>query len=197
MRPAHLSPSQFSIIMTRGRKKEDEWGKTAETYAEELAMRKCGFPIDEFTSYDMNRGIELEPFAVEAYEIKHMVEVYGKERLYHPKYDFISGEPDGLVGNDKIIEVKCPNSKNHFANLMRGEQLELYKWQMQGYLWITDRQVCDFVSFNPDYPSDYELSVHEVLRDDEMIEQLETRCVAFWNELVIPKVEEIKNKLNK
>lgn len=194
MRPATISPSQFSKVMTNGRG-VDTFGKTAESYAEELAMRKCGFPVDSFTSYDMKRGIDLEPLAIEEYERMYMVDVHGKERLYHPEYDFISGEPDGLVGTDKIIEVKCPNSKNHFANLMYGEQIDLYKFQIQGYLWLTDRKSCDFISFNPDYPSEYELSVHEVLRDDEMIAQIEDRCVRFWNELVLPKVQEIKNKL--
>jgi len=193
-RPATLSPSQFKKVMTNGRG-SDSFGKTASTYAEEVAMRYCGLPIDEFTSYDIQRGIEMEPFAVGEYEKKYMVEVYGKERIFHPEYDFISGEPDGLVGDDKVIEVKCPNSKNHFANLMAGEQLELYKYQIQGYLWLTGRSVCDFVSYNADYPEDLQLSVHTVERNNDMISELEERCIKFWDELVKPKIKEIAENL--
>lgn len=190
-RPAHISPSQFAKVMSNGRG-TDSFGKTAETYAWEVARRHCGFPIDDFTSYDMQRGIDLEPVAVELYERKHMVEVYGKERKVHPKYDFISGEVDGLVGKDGIIEVKSPNANNHFDNIMEAKQLNDYKYQIQGYLWIYDRKWCDFVSFNPDYPDGFKLSVYMVDRDDEMIEELEKRCVKFWNELVKPKIKTIE-----
>lgn len=192
MRPAHISPSQFHKVMTNGRGK-DSFGKTAETYAWELARRHCGFPIDQYTSYDMQRGIDLEPDAVREYERKNMVEVYGKERKVHPKYDFISGETDGLVGKDGMIEVKSPNASNHFDNLMDGKQLNDYKWQIQGYLWIENRKWCDFVSFNPDYPDGFKLAVYMVDRDDEMIAELESRCVRFWDELVLPKIEQIEN----
>lgn len=187
-----ISPSQFHKVMMGGRKKDEIFGKTAIGYAEELAMKYHGLPIDEYTSAAMQHGIDTEPFAVGAYEQKNMVEVYGKERIFHPDYDFISGEPDGLVGDDKIIEVKCPNSKNHFANLMTGDQLDQYKYQIQGYLWLTGRSVCDFVSFHPDYPEHLQLSIHEVKRDDEMIAELEERAVKFWRELVEPKIKEIE-----
>lgn len=192
MRPATLSPSQFKKIMTNGRGK-DSFGKTAGTYAEEVAMRYCGLPIDEFTSYDMQRGIDLEPLAIQEYEARQMVETYGKERIFHAEYDFISGEPDGLVGDDIVVEIKSPNSKSHFANLCSGEQIDLYMYQMQGYMWLTERSMCHFVSFHPGYPEKLQVSIHEVPRDDKIIAELEERCVRFWNELVLPKIEMIEN----
>lgn len=190
-RPATLSPSQFSKVMSNGRGK-DSFGKTAETYALEVARRYCGLPIDDFSNYAMQRGVELEPVARLAYEASEMVEVYGKERVFHPEYDFISGEPDGLVGKNGIIEIKCPNSDNHFDNILSSSQLEIYKYQIQGYMWLTGRSWCDFVSFHPDYPKKHRLSIYKVERDDDMIAELEDRCVRFWDELVEPKIKMIE-----
>jgi len=192
-RPATLSPSQFSKMMTRSRKKGEDFGKTAISYAEEIARRHLGLPVDEFTSFDMQRGVELEPFAIMAYEARQMVEVQDKKRIYHEKYDFISGEPDGLVGDNGIVEVKSPNAANHFKNLMEGAQLEDYKYQIQGYLWITGREWCDFVSFHPEYTEKTRIAVFRIERNDEIIEQLEERSVKFWNDIVLPIIKKIES----
>ncbi len=193
MRPAHLSPSQFSKIMTSGRRKDEVFGKTAESYADEMVCRIMDFPVDDFTNEAMQYGIDNEPLAVEAYQQEKVVVVdYTKNRVIHPKYEYISGEPDGLVGEDGIIEVKCPNPTNHFKNLLNGEQIAHYMYQIQGYLWLTDRGWCDFVSFRPDYPEKYRISINRVVRDQAIIDTLEERCVMFWNDLVLPKLEKVK-----
>lgn len=193
MRPAHLSPSQFKKIMTSGRRKDELFGATAESYAEEIVCRLMGFPVDDYTSEAMQFGIDNEPLAVSAYQNEKMVVVdYTKDRVVHPKYDYISGEPDGLVGGDGIIEIKCPNPSNHFKNLLNGEQIALYEYQIQGYLWLTDRKWCDFVSFRPDYPQKYKISINRVVRDQKTIDTLEERCVQFWNDLVQPKLNQVK-----
>ena len=192
-RPAGISPSQFHRVMTKGR--GTEFGKTAESYAEEIVQRMIGVKIDQYVSYEMQWGIDHEPMAVEAYEINRMVSVSARNpqvRVTHPEHDFISGEPDGLVGTDGLIEVKSPNEANHFKNLLNGEQVSQYMYQIQGYLWLTDRKWCDFVSFHPNYPDKYQLSINRVMRDDDIILQLEKRCVKFWQELVIP----IKQKVD-
>lgn len=190
-----ISPSQFHRIMTSGRSKKDKWGKTAESYAEEVVMRIMGVQIDEYVSPAMLHGIENEPLAVEAYERDKLVEVTARNpqvRIYHPEHEFISGEPDGLVGDGGLIEVKCPNEANHMKNLVSGEQISQYMYQIQGYMWLADRQWCDFVSFSPNYPERYQLSVNRVVRDDDIISELSQRCVEFWNELVIPIKQKIE-----
>ena len=193
-RPNGISPSQFAKIMTSGRKKDELFGQTAQSYADEVVCRIMSFPVDDFTSDAMMYGITNEPLAVQAYELNKMVSVdYTKDRVLHPKYEYISGEPDGLVGEDGILEIKCPNPTNHFKNLLNGEQISQYMYQIQGYLWLTDRQWCDFCSFRPDYPEKYRLSVNRVVRDQDMIDTLEERCVLFWNELVLPKLEQVRN----
>lgn len=191
-RPSTISPSGFAKLMTKGRGKDAEFGQTAISYAEEIVQLMMGVQPENFVSYDMQRGIDTEPLVVAKYEQTKMVEVYGKERYYHPKYEFISGEPDGLVGKDGIIEVKCPNQNNHFKNLLEGAQISDYKWQIQGYMWLLDRKWVDFCSFNQDYPEKYQLSINRVLRDDAMIAELSERCVKFWHEIVEPIHEKVK-----
>lgn len=187
-RPAHITPSGFKKIMTGGRG-GSKFGKTAQSYAEEIVQRMIGVEIEDYVSAAMQWGIDNEPLAMEAYETAEVVQTEEKERITHPEYDYISGEPDGLVGNDGVVEIKCPNSNNHFKNLLEGEQVDKYMYQMQGYMWLTDRQWCDFVSFDPRYPKKYELYIQRIDRDQELIDQLEERCVEFWNELVLPTKE--------
>lgn len=183
--------------MASGRSKSDKWGKTAQSYAEEVVMRIMGVQIDNYVSQAMMDGIEREPLAVDAYEREKVVDVAARNpqiRIYHPEYDFISGEPDGLVGDDGMIEVKSPNEANHFKNLVNGEQIAQYMYQIQGYMWLAERDWCDFVSFNPNYPEKYQISINRVVRDDDIITELSQRCVEFWHELVLPLKEQV-NKL--
>ena len=180
--------------MTNGRKKDELFGKTAISYAEEVVQRMIGVEIDQYVSYEMQWGIDHEPMAIESYEISRMVSVSARNpqvRITHAKYDFISGEPDGLVGDSGLVEVKCPNESNHFKNLLNGEQISQYMYQIQGYMWLTGRDWCDFVSFHPNYPERYQLSVNRVVRDDDIISELEERCVQFWNEIVLPLKEKV------
>lgn len=191
MRNADLSPSQFHRMMSSGRKKDETFGKTAQSYAEEIVQRMLGVH-DDYVSPAMEWGIEQEPFARERYELETFTKVEEKERIKHSVHDFISGEPDGLVGDDGIIEIKCPNSANHFKNLMDGEQISKYMYQMQGYMWLTEREWCDFVSYDSRYPEKYQIKIIRVERDDDTITQLEERCVLFWDQLVLPLIEQIK-----
>jgi len=107
--------------------------------------------------------------------------------IHHPVLDFVSGTPDGLIGDDAIIEVKCPyNPVNHLANLREGAQIKDYYWQIQGYLWLTGRAVCWFVSYDPRFPEATRLAVHKVERNQEDIDRLAERVVEFEMELVRP-----------
>lgn len=189
-----ISPSQFAKIMTSGRSKTEIFGATAKSYAEEVVMRSLGVEPDQFVSQAMQDGIDREPIAVKLYEMERFVQVDGREprmRKTHDKYIYISGEVDGLVSDDGILEVKSPNEINHFKNLLDGAQIDQYKWQIQGYMWLYERAWCDFVSYSPSYPEHLQLSINRVVRDDAMIAELEQRCVMFWEDLVQPLMEQV------
>jgi len=194
----HITPSRFKDVLT-GSRGGDKFGKTAKGYAKEIVLDIFGFDIPD-ESYRATEWGELNEWgAIEEYEERNLIEIHSRfTRQTHPDYPFISGEPDGLVGEDGMIEVKCPwNSINQLNNALYGAQIDQYKWQLQGYLWITGREWVDFISYDPRsvrYDS-LRLAVHRVERNQDEIDKLESRCLEFW-EIVQHKVEEVCEKLD-
>ena len=175
-----ITPSGFADMMSRGRGKDEQFGKTALAYAQRVALERLGVEVPEIFSAALSHGIENELEAITAYEQQTGTFVEPCEVIQHPTVDYIAGTPDGLVGTDGIIEVKCPyNPINHLANLKSGEQIKQYKWQIQGYLWITGRKWCDFVSYDPRFPAEHKLYIQRVERDEMMILELAERAEKF------------------
>ena len=179
-----ITPSRFKDMMSSGRGKDESFGLTAKRYAMELAMnRVCGVTTPDLEGIKaIDHGNAYEIYAIEAYELVTIsTTIKPVEPIVHPEYDYIAGIPDLLVDNDGIAEVKCPfNPLNHVGNIIGANQYEsLYKYQMQGYLWITDRLWIDFVSFSDEFTDEYKLSVHRFQRDNDVIDQLEARCIEF------------------
>jgi len=178
----YVTPSQFSKVMSNGRGK-DTFGKTAMTYADEIVLDLLGVKREEITAPALEWGINLETVARERYESETFNSVSVPESaLFHQSVEYVCGTPDGLVGSKGIIEIKCPyNSLNHLNNITDGAQIDDYNYQIQGYLWITGREWCDFVSFDPRFPTEMQIAIHRVERDQEVIEQLEARIKDFWD----------------
>lgn len=126
-----------------------------------------------FTSQATNHGNDYEGEAILKY-----IEITGRDVDYEQRFvrhdDFIGGTPDGYIGNDGIIEVKCPfNGGNHLKTLLTGEIYnEDYIYQIQGYLWVTGRKWCDFVTYDPDLIDGLQLSIIRVNRNDELIQSI-------------------------
>lgn len=119
-----------------------------------------------FTSAAMERGTELEPLAAAAYEAETFAAV--QPGGFHTAGEWLAASPDGLIGDDGILEIKCPLPHNHIDYLRRGVVPSTYRWQVRLQLFCTDRAWCDFVSFCPDLP----LMVVHVERDPEMDKQI-------------------------
>lgn len=192
-----ISPSSFADVMSKGRGKGEAYGQTFYSRAAKISRQYLGVQEDNLVTWEMQHGIDNEPFAIVEYERvtgSHVVPCL--LRVQHPDYDFVTGEPDGFVNNNGLIEVKCPNQANHYRNLIGGEQVKDYYPQMQGYMWITGRQWCDFVSYDPRYPDGLKLAVTRVERDNEFIAELETR-VLFMHQTVNEIIETLKTKMTK
>lgn len=173
-----LTPSGFKKMMTSGRGKDKELGDTAIKYAISIAKERIGVAKDEIWTKETQWGLDNEADALIAYEAHTGIMVQTCGHVVHPKFDFVGGTPDGFVGTDGIIEIKCPfNSDNHFGNLMFGLQIPDYDDQMQGYLWITGRQWCDFISYDPRYPKDLQLHVVRIERNQVRINEIEARAL--------------------
>lgn len=115
-------------------------------------------------------GTEYESEAVAEFVTRTGIEVTYSQQFIQLN-DFIGGTPDAFIGDDGILEVKCPwNGGNHLQSLLEQRIYNPeYEYQIQGYLWITDRKYCKFVTYDPDLIEELQLNVIHVDRNDEVI----------------------------
>lgn len=180
-RLGHITASKFGVVLTKGRSKAKAWGETAVSYALELAHeRLSGAGQPEFTAAACEWGTDHEPLAVTAYEESQAVEVAPAGFVEHPLIEGVGGSSDGLIGSSGILEVKCPyTGREHLRTLWEGTMPEKHKPQVQGNLWVTGRDWCDFVSFDPRLGESSALFITRVARDADYIETLAERVEAF------------------
>lgn len=180
-RLGHVTASKFEDVLKKGRSKASVWGDGATTYALTLAAeRLTGVVAGGYATDAMDWGTQHEPDAVAAYELTQLVNVKVAPFVRHPLIDNVGGSPDGFVFDDGILEVKCPyTSKEHLRTVWDGSMPEHHRPQVQGNLWITGRDWCDFVSYDPRMPEECRLFISRVERDAEYIKTLSDRVEAF------------------
>ena len=160
------------------------WGASRENLKNRIiAERLTGIVEPSFVSKPMLRGIEMEDAARKAYEAHTGVFVDEMGIAYHPVLKHTHASPDGLVGDDGLIEIKCPNTTTHIETLKAKKAPSKYINQMMWQMRCTDRQWCDFVSFDPRLPSHLQLFIVRVERDDAVIAELEAKVAEFLTEV--------------
>lgn len=160
------------------------WGASRANYAAELiAERLSGTTAPSFTNSAMQWGTDTEPQARSAYAIRHGVEVAEVGFVLHPEIEMSGASPDGLVGDDGMVEIKCPNTATHLETLLGETVPGKYLTQMQWQMACTGRAWCDFASFDPRLPERMNLFVARVPRDLSMILELESEVTAFLREI--------------
>lgn len=154
------------------------------TYMGQLIVeRLTGVPTDGFTNEAMEWGTATEPDARAAYEFLTDAEVTEIAFVPHPSIAETGASPDGLVGDEGLLEIKCPKSHTHIETL-RGQKVPAkYLTQMYWQMACTGRQWCDFVSYDPRLPQSMALYIERVKRDDDRIAELEAEVVKFLNEV--------------
>ena len=182
-RLGHVTASCVGDVMAKG--KGGAEAVTRKKYKMRLvAERVTGQRQDSFTNSAMEWGVIQEPFARQQYEVSHETFVEKTGFWKHLKYDWIGVSPDGLVGNDGLIEIKCPNSTTHLDYLIADQVPTEYYKQMQCQMWVTNRQWCDFVSYDPRIRSDKnKLFVKRCVRDDVFIAEMEAEVLKFLDEV--------------
>ena len=139
-------------------------------YAFELASDSLlTEPEASFQSEAMIRGNELEEEARSYYSFVNDVKI---DQVTFIKKDEIGYSPDGLIGDNGLIEIKCPLKKNHLKYLIDNKLPSEYKPQVQGGLYISEREYCDFISYHPLFKDDKKMLVVRVYRDEEYIKKL-------------------------
>ena len=138
---------------------------------------------DTFTNAAMQWGTDQEPNAKAAYEFEQGVTIEDVGFISHPTIEKAGASPDGLIGDDGLIEVKCPNSATHLKTLLNGSIERKYILQMQWQMACTGRQWCDFVSYDPRFDIERQLFITRVVRDDVLIAEIESEVEAFLEEV--------------
>ena len=169
------SASKFDRIVTG----KGDPSKQAQAYLYELAAERISRHAENgFTSAAMERGIELEEEARLVYAMLYESPV--REVGFCLSDDGRYGcSPDGLVGEDGQVELKCPMGKTHVEYLMKGTLPTDYVQQVQGGLFVTGRDWCDFVSYYQGLP----LFVLRIGPDQEFHEALRRELTAFCDRL--------------
>lgn len=161
--------------------------------AQLIAERLTGEVAESFTNAAMQWGVDHEPDARSAYEFMTDVDVVQIGIVNHPTIGMASASPDGLVREDGLVEIKCPNTATHIDTLLSGSVPGKYATQMLWQMACTGRKWCDFVSYDPRLPESMRLFVQRVERDDAKIAELEQEVVSFLAE-VDAKVNALRNK---
>lgn len=158
--------------------------------AELIVERLTGNRVDSFVSSAMMWGTNTEPLAREAYESRTGVLVEEVGFVPHPTIPMAGASPDGLVGGDGLIEIKCPNTATHIDTLLNKEAPAKYVTQMQWQMACSGRDYCDFVSYDPRLPANMQMFKKRIIRDNETIAELEKEVSKFLDE-VDDKVERL------
>ena len=179
----------MSSVLSKGRGSSPS--KMSETYMMELLAEKLTGQSKPFFENDSMRwGTETEPQAGFMYELKTGNTI--RHVAFIERNDFVGVSPDGLVGDDGMIEIKCPNTTTQIKRALSDDYSKDYKTQIQMQLWVAERQWCDFVSFDPRLDCEAGYLQQRVERDEEFIKDMEEKT-----ELFIAKMNELYNRLIK
>ena len=168
MRKGKITSSEISKIIGQ----EGKLSETAKTYLLEKVTELLGGAKASAVGAALDWGTDLEPEAISFYEEKYNQQV--NKASFVPYGAYYGGSPDGLIGTEGIIEVKCPfNSSTHFKHglITTAEEYKKikpeYYWQCVSNMLVTNTQWCDFISYDPRVLPEYRTFVFRLHRDEE------------------------------
>lgn len=168
--------------IARRRKDGNPYAEYANYQAEIILERLTGSAASHFVTPAMEVGTLREPEAALAYTMETGREVAFSEFVDHPTIARSGASPDRLVGDDGLIEIKCPQPKAHLDFLMTGAVPDEYYWQMQWQMACTGRQWCDLFYYNPDFPPHLQTRTVRIDRNADDILNAESLIIIFDKE---------------
>lgn len=162
--------------------------------AQLICERMTGVREEGFTNAAMQWGVAHEDDARRAYEFEQGVTVEQVGLVDHPALPSTAASPDGLIGDDGMLEIKCPNTATHIDTLLNDAVADRYVVQMQWQMACAGRQWCDFVSYDPRMRDGLQLYVRRFPRNDERIAELEAEVRKFVTE-VDEKIDRLNARL--
>ena len=180
IRCGKVTASRVSDVIA---KTKSGWGASRANYmAQLIAERLTGEVADSYTNSAMQWGTDHEDEARTAYEFYQNENVQEIGFVKHQKLES-GASPDGLVGKDGLIEIKCPNTSTHIQTLLDQKIPKKYETQMLWQLECTGRKWVEFVSYDPRMPENLKLFVRRFERDDERLDEIRAMVADFIGEL--------------
>lgn len=180
-RAGKVTASRIADIIA---KTKTGYGASRQNYAAQLvAERLTGVPAESFTNSAMQWGTDQEPYARAAYEAATGNFVTEVGFIHHPEIELAGASPDGLVGDDGLVEIKCPNTATHIDYLLSRKIPSKYEAQMAWQIICTGRDWCDFVSFDPRMPGHLQLLIVQYRPTEEFLLEITKEVVSFLDEV--------------
>jgi putative phage-type endonuclease len=176
-----LGGSRLSDMLA---KTKTGWGAMrGNLMADLVAERLTGVMAEGYQSEAMARGSEVEADARRAYAFRTGNKVAETGLWRHPRIAGAHASPDGLVGDDGLLELKCPMTKAHIDTLRGGSIPGTYQLQMLWEMACTGRTWCDYVSFDPRLPESMSLHIKRVHLDADRLREVESEVLIFLREV--------------
>ena len=180
-RLGRVTASRMSDVM--GRTKSGYGAGRANYMAALIVERLTQNPVETYSNAAMQWGTETEPQARATYMLTTGRDVAEAGFDLHPTIADLGASPDGYVGDDGLIEIKCPNTATHLDTLLSDAVPQKYLLQMQTQMACTGRAWCDFVSFDPRLPDEMQMWIKRIPRDAALIAEIEAETVKFLGEM--------------
>lgn len=179
-----VGASQVADVLAKLKGGKGEAAVRRNLKARVVAERLTGSPYqDDYISKEMQWGMDNEASARAEYECRAGCFVERTGFIVHPEIDYTGASPDGLVGGEGLLELKCPNTATHIGYILADIVPAEYQPQMLWQMACTCRQWCDFVSFDPRLPAHLQLFIKRFPRDDKRIAEMEREVVKFLAEV--------------
>lgn len=173
-----ITASRFKDVKAGGA------GKTRKSYMYQLAAEAItGERAESYSNEYMEWGTLTEPQARAMYELDSGNDVEEVSFIKLNDTNKIGCSPDGLVGSDGMVEFKCPKTTTQIETFLSGKMPIGHAPQVQGQLWVSGREWCDFVSFDPRINGESSYFIQRQYRDENLIKDISEACYKFEDEL--------------
>ncbi|MBV4411834.1 YqaJ viral recombinase family protein [Enterobacteriaceae bacterium YMB-R22] len=177
-----VTASRLGNVMS---KTKSGYAASRQKYMAELICQRLTGRVEEiYSNVAMQRGIDLEPVAHEMYALNEFdANVVEVGLIDPPNIPNFAASPDGLINDDGLLEIKCPNTWTHLETLRTGQPKRIYLLQMHGQMMCTGRKWCDFVSYDDRLPPDIAYFKTRVQFDEALAREIEAEVTKFLDEL--------------
>jgi len=177
-RIGHVTASRMGVVVRR--KGDSKPYAGYEDYINEIVLeRLTNRAADHFVSEAMQHGTDTEDEAAAYYMMETGRAVTRTGFVRHPSIEWLGASPDRLVGDDGLLEIKCPTIKTHLDTILGAKIKPEYHWQMVAQMICTGREWCDFMSYDNRMPPHLRSKIVRVERCADDVKDAEERTKEF------------------